>query len=384
MNGRVYDPVIARFLSPDPYVQAPESSQNFNRYSYALNNPLKYTDPSGNFIYVIPSVSGSGSGISMSLTVGLGFGPALGVDITVGYDTYSSGFSVSIGAHAGVVANVYAGWGNKTGWFAGAGIGFSIGVPNTGTNMTSVGVHISERGGLSVSAFGFTYADNHWRFNPSVSFSKKFEFGSGSSAVSDATQAAPEANSDVSLKVKAKTPDNIIGTITIEKMEVVLIEILELNSNNGEQVQKKVENEQNGGGPVTIDNTSQALDYYYNGNGDPVLLGPQTQKQLFKNPDYIRVKGALINGTANSRTNTFDVDLTWQDNTFHIGDSNVDYYTKCSPSTCVTRFEAFVRDGFSDPLGIGIELGGTPYPYIPFKFTIKYKNPGYPTGVNIK
>jgi predicted lipid-binding transport protein (Tim44 family) len=44
MNGRVYDPVIARFLSPDPYVQAPESSQNFNRYSYALNNPLKYTD----------------------------------------------------------------------------------------------------------------------------------------------------------------------------------------------------------------------------------------------------------------------------------------------------------------------------------------------------
>ena len=49
MNARLYDPYIARFLSPDPYIQDPENSQNFNRYSYCLNNPLKYTDPSGEF-----------------------------------------------------------------------------------------------------------------------------------------------------------------------------------------------------------------------------------------------------------------------------------------------------------------------------------------------
>ena len=47
MNGRLYDPVIGRFFSPDNYVQMPFNSQNFNRYSYCLNNPLKYTDPSG-------------------------------------------------------------------------------------------------------------------------------------------------------------------------------------------------------------------------------------------------------------------------------------------------------------------------------------------------
>jgi hypothetical protein len=34
-------------LSPDPYVQVPEYSQNFNRYSYVLNNPLNLTDPTG-------------------------------------------------------------------------------------------------------------------------------------------------------------------------------------------------------------------------------------------------------------------------------------------------------------------------------------------------
>ncbi|GAB6013456.1 RHS repeat protein, partial [Viscerimonas tarda] len=36
MNGRVYDPVLGRFLSPDPYVQMPDFSQNFNRYSYCF------------------------------------------------------------------------------------------------------------------------------------------------------------------------------------------------------------------------------------------------------------------------------------------------------------------------------------------------------------
>lgn len=49
MNGRLYDPALGRFLSPDNYVQMPDFSQSFNRYSYCLNNPLKYTDPSGEF-----------------------------------------------------------------------------------------------------------------------------------------------------------------------------------------------------------------------------------------------------------------------------------------------------------------------------------------------
>jgi RHS repeat-associated protein len=47
MNGRVYDPVIGRFLAADPYVQDFKSSQSWNRYSYAWNNPLSSTDPSG-------------------------------------------------------------------------------------------------------------------------------------------------------------------------------------------------------------------------------------------------------------------------------------------------------------------------------------------------
>ena len=47
MNGRLYDPVLGRFLSPDNFVQMPGNAQRYNRYSYCLNNPLKRTDPSG-------------------------------------------------------------------------------------------------------------------------------------------------------------------------------------------------------------------------------------------------------------------------------------------------------------------------------------------------
>jgi RHS repeat-associated protein len=47
MNGRIYDPGIGRFMSADSFVQFPFIPQSFNRYSYVLNNPLSFTDPSG-------------------------------------------------------------------------------------------------------------------------------------------------------------------------------------------------------------------------------------------------------------------------------------------------------------------------------------------------
>ncbi len=50
MNGRVYDPQVGRFLSPDNYIQDPFNTQNYNRYGYVLNNPLMYSDPSGELI----------------------------------------------------------------------------------------------------------------------------------------------------------------------------------------------------------------------------------------------------------------------------------------------------------------------------------------------
>jgi RHS repeat-associated protein len=64
MNGRVYDPIVGRMLSPDNFAQQPDNTQSFNRYSYCLNNPLKYTDPSGElYLWDDAIVAGVGFGV---------------------------------------------------------------------------------------------------------------------------------------------------------------------------------------------------------------------------------------------------------------------------------------------------------------------------------
>jgi len=54
MNARLYDPALGRFLSPDPYVVDGTYSQDYNRYTYARNNPLIYTDPTGQSMLKYP------------------------------------------------------------------------------------------------------------------------------------------------------------------------------------------------------------------------------------------------------------------------------------------------------------------------------------------
>ncbi len=49
MNGRLFDPTLGRFLQTDPMLQSPDNLQNYNRYSYCLNNPVTCNDPSGYF-----------------------------------------------------------------------------------------------------------------------------------------------------------------------------------------------------------------------------------------------------------------------------------------------------------------------------------------------
>ena len=56
MNGRVYDPVLGRFLSPDKYVQEGDNSQNYNRFAYCLNNPFSAVDISGKSLTLLAIV----------------------------------------------------------------------------------------------------------------------------------------------------------------------------------------------------------------------------------------------------------------------------------------------------------------------------------------
>jgi len=68
MNGRVYDPKAGRFLSADPHIQDGGNSQSYNRYTYVLNNPLKYTDPSGFFFKALKKLAKKAFKAAMKIT----------------------------------------------------------------------------------------------------------------------------------------------------------------------------------------------------------------------------------------------------------------------------------------------------------------------------
>ena len=57
MNGRVYDPVVGRFMSVDPLIGNPADSQALNPYAYVGNRPLTFTDPSGHQAVPAPCVT---------------------------------------------------------------------------------------------------------------------------------------------------------------------------------------------------------------------------------------------------------------------------------------------------------------------------------------
>lgn len=52
MNGRLYDPLLRRFLNADENIQDMFNTQNYNKYGYVLNNPLMYNDSSGEFLFI--------------------------------------------------------------------------------------------------------------------------------------------------------------------------------------------------------------------------------------------------------------------------------------------------------------------------------------------
>lgn len=100
MNGRIYDPVVGRFLTPDPFVQAPNFTQSLNRYAYCLNNPLSLVDPSG-----YSWISHNWKSI-VSATVGIAVGAVtLGTGTTVGIAIAAGAASGAASALTGALLN---------------------------------------------------------------------------------------------------------------------------------------------------------------------------------------------------------------------------------------------------------------------------------------
>ena len=153
----------------------------------------------------------------------------------------------------------------------------------------------------------------------------------------------------------------------------------------------------NAAGRVIIDNNYQAIQHYYRGNGESVVLGPKTVEMIKNSKDvqhYIsRIKsGATTNPSEGSG---LSVDMESLSRTFHLGKMTFSYKTTCKDGNCVTNITVDDK-GFVDPNSIASyvnpegddnkgpnhELGGSPYDYDPVKWTITFQNPGYEVDKN--
>ena len=128
MNGRMYDPVTSSFLSVDSYVQAPDFSQSFNRYAYCLNNPLKYTDPSGEMHFLVAMAVGAVINVTMNGVNNLRYGEgffhgSVRAAVTGGLQGL---FSYGIGESAGVLAKAVTNATGSVAWGMAAQTGFQL------------------------------------------------------------------------------------------------------------------------------------------------------------------------------------------------------------------------------------------------------------------
>ncbi|MCO4321241.1 RHS repeat-associated core domain-containing protein [Aliidiomarina quisquiliarum] len=125
MGGRTYNPVLGRFMQADPFIQAGTNLQNYNRYSYVLNNPLSYTDPSGYFFKKLSTTFGRFTPlVAIAIMVIPGAQP-LGVTMLQGF--FAGGIATG-NLRGAIVGGLTAGMGKSLGGLKGVGGFMSRGI----------------------------------------------------------------------------------------------------------------------------------------------------------------------------------------------------------------------------------------------------------------
>ncbi|GBL06321.1 RHS repeat-associated core domain-containing protein [Glaciecola sp. KUL10] len=106
MNGRIYDPVLGRFMSADPYIQAATNAQSLNRYSYVWNNPLNATDPSG---YIVEAIALYAINYFAAQALTYVVGAQITATLLTAYQIYNTAKMVNS------VVQAYSAWNNGSG-----------------------------------------------------------------------------------------------------------------------------------------------------------------------------------------------------------------------------------------------------------------------------
>lgn len=126
MNARLYDPVLGRFLSPDPIVQVPDFTQSYNGYAYAMNNPLSYKDPNGESFILVAAIIGGWIGMGTAMVSSDKSGWGLAGDMLKGLFVGAASGAAGAWAGGAVAGSITAG-GFINGSLSGLAGGFSGG-----------------------------------------------------------------------------------------------------------------------------------------------------------------------------------------------------------------------------------------------------------------
>ncbi len=135
MNGRLYDPLLRRFLNADENIQDPSNTQNYNKYGYVLNNPLLYNDPSG-------EAFGIGESIVIAVAVAIFTSVATDYYLNRPVDFVNMGQSMAMATISAMVS-----YGVGEIFRVGAQVAKALG--ETGTIIARAGAHALTQGALS-------------------------------------------------------------------------------------------------------------------------------------------------------------------------------------------------------------------------------------------
>ena len=133
MNGRLYDPLLRRFLNADENIQDPQNTQVYNKYAYVINNPLIYTD-----------ASGEDFGLSLIIAAAVAAFTSVATDYYLNRPVDFINMFQSI-----AMAAISAGVSNGIGDIFKAGSEVAKALGKTGTIIARAGAHALSQGALS-------------------------------------------------------------------------------------------------------------------------------------------------------------------------------------------------------------------------------------------